>query len=487
MFSTFSDGDKPNLRTLLFVAFVLLSVSLISVLTITSLTSAFAFALAAPIAVIILIFVFRDPRLGFCLYLIYCFMLPGIMRNLGISSLGPGMEIILGVTWLSILVQRKEYHWENLSNDYMALILVWFIISVFQVVNPTDASIKGWLAEFRFTALNWIMIAPLAFVLFNRKKDLNRFFLAIFSLSLLASLYAIKQYLFGVSEMEQLWLNNGANFTHVIFGRLRMFSFFTDAGQFGASQAHMALMAIILSFGPFSRKIRFILVLLSAIFLIGMLISGTRGAFFTLMSGGMVWLLLTKNFKTLFIGTIMVVGFVVFLKYTSIGSSSYQIERLRTALDFNDLSFQARLENQKKLAELMEDLPFGGGLGVSGANGTLYNSSNPLASIPPDSYWVKIWVMYGVVGLVIWFSIICYIIGKCCGISWNLRDEKLRVKIIALTAGTVGLFVSSYGNEVMNSVPSCIVLYLSWSYVVLSPAMDGKKEDEYVSLKQKDK
>lgn len=484
MFSTFSEKNKLDLRTILFIVFILLSTSLISILTVTSIGSMLVYALAIPIVVILLIFLFKDPKLGFWVYVWFCSFLPGVLKNFDIPPLGPGMEVILGLTWLSIFVQRREYHWENLRNDYMLLTLVWFLISVFQIANPAGASVLGWLAELRFTALNWIMISPLAFILFNSKRDLNTFFRVIFTISFLASIYAIKQYLFGISEGEQRWLDEGADFTHIVFGQLRVFSLFTDAGQFGASQGHMALMTIILAFGPFSKRAKIIFIALSLLFLTGMIISGTRGALFTLMSGALFWLLLTKNFRTLFVGGVMALGFIGFLKYTTIGSGSYQIVRLRTALDPEDASFNARLINQAKLKEMMRSYPFGGGLGVSGTNGSLFNEGNPLASVPPDSYWVKVWVMYGVVGLVIWFGIVCFILGKCCGITWNLKDEKLRIKMIALTSGTAGLFFSSYGNEVMNGFPSCIILFMSWSYVFLSPALDGKKDTVYVSLKK---
>ena len=45
---------------------------------------------------------------------------------------------------------------------------------------------------------------------------------------------------------------------------------------------------------------------------------------------------LVTNMKILFLGSAVAVGGFIFLKYTSIGQSNYQINRLRTALDSND-------------------------------------------------------------------------------------------------------------------------------------------------------
>ncbi|WP_036692037.1 O-antigen ligase family protein [Pedobacter glucosidilyticus] len=433
-------------------------------------------------ALIFIIATIKDPRIGFLFYLVYCFLLSGIMKNFPFLPLGPSMEMILGLTWVSIFINANKFKWSNLNNDYCLLVLIWFIINILEVLNPAGASLLGWLNEIRFTALNWLMVAPLAFIIFNSKKDLNTFFKVTIGASVFAALYGVKQLYIGVSSEEQRWLNEGADFTHIVFGELRVFSLFTDAGQFGASQAHMALVTLVLALGPFKLWKKVLLGIAASILIYGMLISGTRGALFALVSGAFFAIFLTKNFKVLIIGTICSLMFFSFLKYSTYGNQYYEIRRLRTALDPQDASLNARLMNQAKLKEALKNLPFGGGVGITGVNGDKYNSDKYLSSIPPDSYWVKIWVMYGVVGLVIWFSFIMYLLGKSCGLVWNIEDKKLKTKAIALTSGVAGLFFCSYGNEVMNGLPSSIIMYMSWAYVFLIPKFDNPelKDDEYV-------
>ncbi|TDQ12009.1 O-antigen ligase family protein [Pedobacter metabolipauper] len=417
--------------------------------------------------------VFASPRVGFIAYLIYCFIIAGLLKNTGLPF-GPLMEVLLGFTWLSLLFHRSEYNWKSLKNDHCIVALIWFIINLIEVLNPTGASVMGWFMELRFTTMNWILIAPLAFLLFDRKKDLDLFIILIIGLSVLALVYGLKQMVIGVSPAEQAWLDDGGDFTHIVDGRLRIFSFYTDAGQFGASQAAMSVVAFILAMGPFKKWKRLLLGISGAFLFYGMLISGTRGALFALLVAAVFSIFLSKNFKVLIIGSIFGALFIGVLKYTTIGSGVYQIVRLRTALDPSDPSLNARFINQKKLAKVMSGLPFGGGVGVIGMNGSKYNKDNYLSKVPPDSYWVKIWVMYGVVGLVIWFSLIMYLIGKCSGIVWNIRDDALRVKCIALTSGGTGIFFCSYGNEVMNGFPSSVILYMSWSFVIMAPYLDDQ-------------
>eukprot|EP01133_Synstelium_polycarpum_P019572 gene19572-23448_t len=248
-----------------------------------------------------------------------------------------------------------------------------------------------------------------------------------------------------------------------------------DAGQFGASQAHICLIAAVLALGPFLWWKRMLLAIAAVILLYGMLISGTRGALFALIVGGFFALFLSKNFKVLFFGGLVAVMCLGVLKYTTIGNGNYQIYRLRTALDPQDPSLNVRFTNQLILRDYLSTRPFGGGLGVIGTWGKEYNKDKFLSTIEPDSYWVKVWVMYGIVGFVIWFGMIMYIIGKCCGIVWKIRDVKLKVKLIALTSGTVGVFFCSYGNEVMNTMPTALILYMSWTFIYLGPLFDKKE------------
>src|SRR5690606_31481740 len=102
------------------------------------------------------------------------------------------------------------------------------------------------------------------------------------------------------------------------------------------------------------------------------------------------------------------------------------------------------------------------------------NSDKFLSTIEPDSYWVKVWAMYGIVGFIYWFCMMMYITGKSCGIIWRIEDKKLKVKLIALTSGFFGIFISSYGNEVINALPSSIVCYLSMVLVFMGPRFDRK-------------
>ena len=191
------------------------------------------------------------------------------------------------------------------------------------------------------------------------------------------------------------------------------------------------------------------------------------------VGGGFVFLILSKKLKILIIGSVIGLAFLGMLKYTTIGSSNAEIVRLRTALDPNDASFQVRLANQKILKDYLSAKPFGAGVGASGMWGVKYNADKFIALIPPDSLYVKIWVMYGIVGLILWMGIMFYITGKCAGIIWATRDHLLKNQLLALCGSATGILLCSYGNEVLNQMPSSTIVYISWVLIWLSPRWDS--------------
>jgi O-antigen ligase len=414
---------------------------------------------------------------NFFLYflIIYCFTINIPAREIGGLPYDLFIIITILILWIIASITSPRAYWSSINTDLFYLTLAWFIVSLLELLNP-NANIVGALSEIKTTALYPFLLVPLGFLLFRENRQLDIFLIIIISLSTLAALNGIKQLYRGPSPGEQRFLEAGGAATHVLWGKLRVFSFYTEAGQFGASQAAIGLSTLVLAMGPFKKKIRFLLFGCALLMLYGMLISGTRGALFALVVGAFTAILLSKKFKVLFAGGLILVGFIVFLKYTHIANGNYQIYRLRSALNPDDPSLNTRLTTQRNLREYMESRPFGGGLGVLGYN-SRYNPDQYLSTVQPDSYFVKIWAMYGIVGLTIWLCIMTYILGKCCGLSWVIQDEGLRIKIIALTSGYAGILFCSYGNEVINNMPSSLVVYFSWVFIFISPHLDKAEKN----------
>lgn len=432
--------------------------------------------LIIPFVAAFLTLTFFYPRVGFIAFIIYTFLVPGLGRHVEGPQFGLGQDGMLLLTWLGVIFHRSgRYNFRHLKNDLVWMAVAWFIITVLEIVNPERPSIEGWFYEMRSATLYWVLSIPLAVILFNKKSDIDLFLKIIIIIAIAGALYGIKQLYLGTDDAENRWLEAGAKKTHLLFGKLRVFSFYTEAGQFGASQAHISILCIILATGPYSTRSKITFLVVGILLFYGMLISGTRGALFALVGGGFTFLALSGKTKVLIIGGLIGGLFFGMLKFTSIGSGNAEIVRLRTSLDPNDASLMVRLKNQAILSDFLSTRPFGAGVGVLGMWGVKYNKDKFISTIPPDSLYVKIWAMYGIIGFIIWFGIMLYTTGKCAGIIWETKDPVLRNKLLALLGGATGILLCSYGNEVLNQMPSSIIVYVSWVFIWLSPRWDTPK------------
>ncbi len=457
---------------------ILLIIGLVMAVIIGWATTMYGLAVPALLAVIAFfipfaIVILKNPKVGFISFIIFCFCLALLGRYVPGLPFTYAIECLLILSWLGTLFSGQSYDWRNMKNELCFLGLFWLLITIMELANPEAGSLAAWISDTRFPLL-WILCVPLCFVLFSRHKDLNAFLGIIIIISVIGAVYGIKQLKFGLTGAEQAFVTNSP--THLIFGRLRVFSFYVDAGQFGASMAQVSSVALVLALGPFKPWKRIILTIAGLVCLYGMIISGTRGALFAFLSAMMVALFITRNKKVFLIGSLIVIGSFVFLKYTSLLNDNAEIKRMRSALRPDDASLNLRLRNQDRLHDYLRTRPFGAGIGALGYAGKTYNKNTYISTIPPDSYWVKVWAMYGVVGLVIWFGIMMYILGKCFGIVWNTRNLKLRFKLAALAAGAAGIFICSYGNEVMNNMPSAMILYISWVFIFLGPKLEKQEQ-----------
>ncbi|MGC4233792.1 MAG: O-antigen ligase family protein [Niabella sp.] len=431
---------------------------------------------------IFLILLFREPLIGFYTIIIYNFLMGIIDREVGGFQYGILNEVLLIITWLSVWYNQKRFDFSILKTSFIGLVVLWFMVSVAELVNPASGSVMGWLQEFRSVALTPMLIAPLGLLLIDTKKKLNVFLILIIGLSALGTLNGIRQATIGLSAGEQRFLDDGASVTHIIHGKLRVFSFYREAAQFGSSQAYFCLVGLVLMFGIKGLFKKIGLLLFSLLSFYGMLISGTRTALFALLVGIFFAIGLSKNFKAVFVGGGIALFFILILKFTYIGSSNYHIHRLRTAMDTEDASLNVRFNSQERLAEYLETRPFGNGLGAIGHWAKEYNSGTYLATIEPDSYWVKIWAMYGIVGFILFFCIWMYLLGRASGLIWNMKDKALRVRLVTLISGVAGLFVASYGNEVMSTMPSLMFANVSLPIVYGMCRRYMKNEDRTIKI-----
>ncbi|MEI7662528.1 MAG: O-antigen ligase family protein [Bacteroidota bacterium] len=424
---------------------------------------------------IYLLFVY--PIIGFYTAFALGFFLLGLARYMKGVQVGLATDGILIFTYIALFFNRfkEKVDWSPAGKDITYLSLIWFAYSLFEVVNPEARSSAAWFSG-RGVSLYMLLLVPLTLLFIDTNKKLDYLFLIWGIFTILACLKGIMQLNLGVDKWEKGWLDDGNAQTHILFGKLRAFSFMSDAGQFGGNQAYSGVVAIIVSLvqKDWRKKLFFIIVGIFGLY--GMVISGTRGAISIPLTGFLAFFVLRKNLGVMIFGFLLLIVVFIFFKYTSIGQGNDQIRRMRTAFDPNDASLQVRLENQKRLRVYLATRPFGGGIGLGGVKAQRYLPNAFLSNIATDSWYVLIWVEQGIVGLMLHLFILFYVLIKgAYNVMFRIRDPVLKMKMAALTSGMFGVMVASYGNAVLGQMPTSIVIYVTMALMLNSEKLDIPK------------
>lgn len=422
--------------------------------------------------------IFNNPRMGLWSVFVVEFFVLGLGRYIQGIPMGLAVDGLLFLTYLALIFKHfyEKVDWSPAKNLLTYLAMLWFGYALLQIVNPEANSRVAWFYAMRGVSLYMILTVPLVFILFDRPEDITRFLKLWAIFSIIGTLKGIGQKVFGVDPWEQAWLDAGGAVTHVLFGKLRIFSFYTDAGQFGGAQGHAGVVFTIMALNLKEKKDKYLKILffISGLMgLYGMLISGTRGAIAVPIAGFFLYLVLTKNIKILTVGAIMGISVFIFLKYTKIGNNNYDIARIRSAFDPNDPSLQTRLNNQKILKAYLASRPFGGGIGSSGAWGQRFAPNAFLSNVATDSWYVVIWVEQGIIGLYLHLLILFTIVGRASYlIMFKLKSEVLKGPMMAMASGILGIMGASYGNAVLGQMPTGIILYISMAFLLNAEHFD---------------
>jgi hypothetical protein len=435
---------------------------------------------ALPVLAGFMIWFIRYPKLGVYATLILSFILPILARYVPVAiPFGLGIDALLVLTYVILIFKNwKRFDFSLAYNRVMLLMLIWMGYILFQVANPQAYSFMAWFYSMRGIALYQLLLLGLGFTIFNSKKDCYHFLNIWLGLSILGILWAMKQQFFGVSAAEQAWLDSGQDVTHVLFGKLRVFSYYYDAGTFGAAMGHTCILAAILYLGPYSRRRKIVYLLVSLFSFYALMLSGTRGALAVPAIGGLCYIIMIKNTRILMLGIFVLLSGFIFLKYTSIGSGNYNINRLRTALDPEDASLQVRFINRDRLTAYLADKPFGGGVGTTGGWGQRFSPGTWLAEFEPDGLYTRIRAETGLIGRIFYVLMWCYLLFDCILWVWKQPPGETRNLGMAFISGYAGILMANYGNQVMTQFPISLTTFLCISFLYSMRYWNEKGEVE---------
>jgi hypothetical protein len=390
---------------------------------------------------------------------------------------------LLEITMIAIaIIDLKETHFENLANIMLVALLGWCGFCILEILNDTcDIGIKidAWFTGARLMAFQ-LLYAFIVFSLYITKP--NRLYQLLFvwaSFTLFSAFWCWKQIHIGWSSAEQAWLNAGGYRTHFVNGIVRYFSTFTDAANFGIHMAAAAAAFYIIAITNKVRKHKIFFGIVGIICTWSMFQSGTRTAIFCLIAGFLVFLVLSKSIKIIIPVTVVLLLFLGILIFTNIGQGNNQIRRMRSAFNRNDASANVRDINKATLAKYMKDAPWGVGIGIFQEDIPANNRLRIVASIPPDSEYVFIWVRTGIVGIS-WFVIcnLLMLLGACSVVFFKIKNKSLMGIGAAWCAAFVSLHLGGYANQILMQFPNVLIFYGGLATVFTLPKFE-KEFNEY--------
>ena len=255
----------------------------------------------------------------FAVFVFNYFMI-GIMRYVNIDGMSVMMDILLWTQLLLIImhkVLKAENNWGNAVNLLTILSLVWTLYCVLELVNPSGVT-EAWVMSRRLI-YQGLMMAVIVSLLFDNFRQVRWVIILYSILTLLAVAKALMQRFAGFDQYEMDWLIRSESIsTHIIHGGsvVRYFSFFTDAGNFGSNMGCAGIMFLLLAFYERKVAMRVYYAIVGMLAIYVMFLSGTRGAMLVPLAGLALYTVLSKNFKVMAIGgVVLVVLYVFFCAY----------------------------------------------------------------------------------------------------------------------------------------------------------------------------
>lgn len=415
------------------------------------------------------------PEFGIVVLLMLAYLLFFVGR-LGIEfPLGTVMDGIQGMLILGFFIQQKRRpNWKVFRGPISVMILIWILYNLVQVANPAAESRLAWVYTIRAVAI--VMLTYFVFMYQIRTIRFLRFLIKLWlGLALFAALYAYKQEYIGFSGAEEAWLNSeGVADLLFIDGHWRKFSIFSDPVAFSYNMVIASIICIALL--TFVNQIwkKVVLGLMLGLFFSAMLFSGTRGAYVLIPAAMAFFVILRINRQVLFFSGIAAL-FFLFLIFVPTTNSS--IVRFQTAFKPNDdISFQARKNNQKRIQPYILSHPIGGGLGATGAWGQRFAPQSYLANFPPDSGYVRIAVELGWVGLFLFCLLMFFILREGIINYFAIRNPELKTYCLAMLLAVFAYNIGNYPQEALVQFPSNIYFYLAAAIINITRILDDQQQ-----------
>ena len=155
---------------------------------------------------------------------------------------------------------------------------------------------------------------------------------------------------------------------------------------------------------------------------------------------------------------------------------------MRSVFNKDDASANVRTINQEAMKKYLAEAPWGIGMHVGYKNVPANNKYTFMATVPPDSEYVFIWIHTGVIGITIF--LICtaiMLLGACWIVLFRIKSPSLRGIGAGFCCAFVSQQVGAYGNQILMQFSNCLVFYGGLTIVYILPYI----EKEWIEYENK--
>lgn len=386
------------------------------------------------------------------------------------------VEVPAYVTLLGLLIHKwnvRNTLFDYFKNSIAYCLVGYLLFLLLQVVNPDMLSIDGWVvATRRFLVI--LILFFIALHVFNSVRDIVFFFSYWISLAFISGLYACYQHWFGLFDFEMNLIQFDKDKLGLLFidGVLRKSSLFSDPATFGIVLASTFTSILVLLLSKVRKHKRGLLIFLNFVILLGVAYSGTRTAYFIIIAGISLYVLMNiTQGRTILFSVFVFFGFLC-LMYLPINSNN-TINRIRSTFEFSDdASLNVRDVNRASIQPYIYEHPFGGGLNTSGGLGKKYNAGHILAGFPSDSGYVKAAIETGWVGL--FLLCIIYFVTLHYGVVtyFRCKNKMLKSYLIASVVCVFTFVIAQYGQEATDQIPGFFLFYSCFAVFIKARHID---------------
>lgn len=387
---------------------------------------------------------------------------------------------------LLYVVIKRLFHSRKIPYSPVTLPIILFSgFVLLSILNPYLTSLTRGLLGWRFL-VSGIVFHFLGFYAFDDVRRIRRFFSFFWVVAGIVAIYGIVQLVRGYTAVELAWIDNLAATMKIAgTGRYRLMATMGSAIDLGFFMS----LAIVSLVGYFilHRRLPIFQIILLGLMLLAITFTFVRAAWAAVFVG-IFYLLIAqlwykKRWRPLFpILAMSLVIFALILPFTVSNIAVYfdnPALQERVASLSNPLADPSMLDRYERWSDtwsLVEEYPFGLGVGMTGAAGLRYPNDPGPVNVTTDNSYLKILIETGWIGLGLFFFLIFTILIKGNTLYKKL-NKQFRADALPLLACFVAFLIILFFGEYIELNPSRTLIWI-FSGFLFSLARLQKLEEE---------